>query len=1240
MKIYRLILLAIIVFLSLLGCATGQQKGLTQNLYMLQSPSSLVIGNNGNTRNEAAVSLEKPEQENHSQAWKITKLDNGYYTITSPFTGKGIDNSNKATGEGNPVIQWDANPNNPNQQWMLSQLHNGNYQIIQKTSGMYLGFQGNEEPGAIIMQLPTQRQEWKLKPSKVKMPKPKPKRGKNEWENETIFAVNKEPGHATYIPYPSLASLKKDPAFDKPWIEPKSDCYHSLNGMWKFKWVKKPSEGPLGFYKTNFDISEWKEIPVPSCWQMQGYGTPIYTNITYPFKNNPPFIQPQQGYTNEVEVNPVGFYKRNFYLPQGWNEKEIFVHFNGVYSGFFIWINGKKVGYSQGANNVSEFNITDFVKRGENTIAVQVFRWTDGSYLEDQDMFRMSGIHKDVYLFATPKMHIRDFELKSQFLTDDLSSVKFLVNGEIFNSGNKTSEATLEVSLLNANGKEVLTTSSKIPSLKKAKGQQVALEAILNQPKLWSAETPYLYTAILSLKDNKGKVTEVLSSKFGFRKIEIKENRVFVNNEQVFFKGTNRHETHPEFGRTVPTETIIKDVTMMKRHNINMIRTSHYPNRPVSYALYDYYGLYIMDEADIEDHGNQSISDKLSWLPAFKDRVRRMIQRDKNHASVIFWSMGNESGRGQNMDSVANMTRRMDPKRIVHYEGRSESADIDSQMYPDLNDMVRRDQNGSDRPYFICEYAHAMGNSLGNLAEYWEIIENSKRLIGGCIWDWVDQAVNRPIPINGNSNSLIGKKSTKGKVPIVYQKVKNGMDPKDNYYFGGDFGDTPNDLDFCDNGLTTPDRRETAKLMEVKKVYQYIKIRPVDLKKGQVEVENKYDFTNLNSFDIFWEELENGKVIDSGKIAPISLAPNQKTTVKIPLDTHFRDDGEYFANVYFKLKNQKTWADKGYIIAREQLALTSKSQFNIDVSDGKHHAHSTTLSTSIDNNHLNIKGENFEASVDTISGVLDALTYNGVNVIYKSHGPKLNWYRSINNDKYADQNYYETTYDQQKFNFKISRDGQSVKITSEIYATITNKKSPKIPYKIAYTIYSDGNIAVDGTFETPSIDKVIHRLGLQLQLNPKLETVQWYGRGPQENYQDREKSAFFGIYSKTVDEMASEHYLRAQSMGNREDIRWLKITDGEGKGMKIMAKNHLSFTALHYNDPELWRAMHDFALSALKKPQTYLNLDCLQEGVGNASCGPITLKKFRVPSNKTLSYSFMISPVINDKKQPLNEKEL
>lgn len=1167
-------------------------------LYTIISSDGLAISNQNATKNESHLFLEKIEHKNKAQAWQITQLKNGFYTIANPFYKKGIDNSNIASGPGNAVIQWDASNSNSNQQWGIKKTPSGEYQIIQKSSGFQLSYKGAQKLNAEIWQIPNSGQSWKLKVSKLKMPKESGNRSKNEWENETIFAVNKEPGHATYVPYPSIESLKTDKNYDKPWLDNSSSLYQTLNGKWKFNWVKQVSERPEKFYKSNFDDSNWKEITVPSCWEMQGYGTPIYTNFTYPFKNNPPFIQAQEGYTNEIETNPVGSYKRNFNIPENWEDKEIFVHFDGVYSGFFIWINGKKVGYSQGANNVSEFNISKYIKTGSNTISVQVFRWTDGSYLEDQDMFRMSGIHKDVYLFATPKVHIRDFLIQSEFLDDNLNKATLSTTFWVKNNENKTiNNATIEVQLLKEDGSEVFKDECPILGLKKGAESQFNLKTAVQNPELWSAERPYLYTALLILRDNDNKITEVLSTKFGFRKIEIKNNRVYINNEQVFFKGVNRHETHPEFGRTVPVETIEKDIVMMKNYNINTVRTSHYPNQPKTYALFDYYGLYIMDEADIENHGNQSISNKKSWLPAYADRVERMIQRDKNHPSVIFWSMGNEGGNGQNFHEIANLARQLDPTRIVHYEAKNESMDIDSQMYPSLPGMEQFDKNGTQKPYFLCEYAHAMGNAVGNLVEYWDYIENdSERMIGGCIWDWVDQAVNKP-----------GR-------------------PKNEFYDGGDFGDKPNDNDFCDNGLTTPDRRETAKLLEVKKVYQYIKIKPAVIEKGKIEVENKYDFTNLNQFNISWQLLKNGAVVEEGNLPSISLDPNEKTLLTVPFKSEIKNTDEYFINIFFYLKTAEKWADKGYVIAQEQLAFNYQPNF-VDTSMP---ILKDPLKVIEQNNHLEIIGAEFKVGFDKQKGILNSLIYNQQEYIYQNKGFQLNWYRSINNDQYADQSYYETSYEVKSFESELSEDKQHINVIVKTIATLDNKKKTNIPFTVSYQINVDGKIIMNTHFESPQKGEVLHRMGLQVQLNPNLEQISWYGRGPFENYRDRKTAAFFGIYKGTVNDMASEDYLRAQSMGNREEIRWLSVSDGQGKGLKIVSNDKLSFTALHYSDKDLWKAMHNFALPTIKKPQVLLSLDAFQEGVGNASCGPKTLEKYCIPYNGNIDYEFTIEPMVKN----------
>lgn len=1163
----------------------------TKTLYKISTPSGLVLDNDDNNANDAHLILSKDKKNAEGQVWQLTLLPNSYYVISNPFNNKGIDNNNMQDGTGNPLIQWDKNINNDNQQWKLTVLGTGDYIITHKLSKMNLAINGEEKQGTAIYQLPDQQQAWRLRATTMQAPKEiKAKRGVNDWENETIFAVNKEAGHTTYIPYPSVESLKADAWFSRPWEKPTSSLFLSLNGDWKFKWVKQPSERPDNFYKPSYDISGWKEIPVPSNWEMYGYGTPIYTNITYPFKNNPPFIQPQKGYTNEKEPNPVGSYRRDFVLPNNWTGKEIFLHFDGAYSGLYVWINGNKVGYSQGANNVAEFNITKYLKPGNNTIAAQVFRWTDGSYLEDQDMFRLSGIHRDVFLYATPTTHVRDYTLSADFEGNDFSKATFNTKLFVHNYDAKTSQpVTAEVTLLKPDG-SVATTLSNAIVAKANSENEYALKAIVTSPLLWSAETPNLYSALIVLKDNNGNTLEVLSSKFGFRKIEIKDKRVFINNEQVLFKGVNRHDIHPQFGKAVPVETMMQDVLLMKQHNINTIRTSHYPNDPKMYAMFDYFGLYVMDEADLECHGNQSISNDPNWLPAYKDRMQRLILRDKNHPSVIFWSMGNESGNGQNFDEVYKTARSMD-MRPIHYEGKNEVADMDSHMYPSITGMSNFDQRESSKPYFLCEYGHSMGNATGNLAEYWDYIENkSQRMIGGCIWDWVDQGIN-----------MTGQ-------------------PKDHYYFGGDFGDKPNDFDFCCNGLTTPDRKVTAKMLEVKKIYQYVKLHMLALDPAKIELTNKYDFLNLNTFTIRWEIIKDGAITERGSLPAPNLAPNEKTNISIPYQTRIEKGSEYFLNVYVELKQDAAWAKAGHIVASEQFALNERQPLKPVETKGI-----SQIQLATNGHDLEIGGDRFKVIFDTTTGVLTSLQYDGKEMIYNKQGFTFNWYRNFNNDKYVDENYYPTLLHKELFTYKMSEDGKSIIVLVNTTATIQSKMPIRLPYITQYTIYANGAIDVDATFNTPDPRSIVHRLGLRAELVPGMESVAYYGNGPHENYSDRIHSAFVGAYSTTVKDMEAEHYVRAQSMGNRENIRWVTVSDNGNAGLKISAKNHLSFSALHVTDEDLFvKAVHDFDIPKYTKPQTFLNLDCMQQGVGNASCGPEPLPQYTIPANSTVSYSFRI----------------
>lgn len=1192
MKKCNLFFLVYALLISFLSIPAQGQEINAEVLYKIVSPSGLVIDNKLSEQNGTGFVLSKNNGNSKGQLWKITQLKNGYYTIANPFVKQSMDNGNIHTGEGSELMQWDSSNSNGNQQWTIRVTGTGAYSIIQRTSNMSLAYNGEDAAGSKIYQLPNSSQVWRLVETSVKAPKEVIVRGKTEWENELIFAVNKEPGHNTYIPYPSVESLKADKTFDKPWETPNSDYYLSLNGNWKFNWVKQPSERPVNFYKMNYDVSAWKEIPVPSNWEMLGYGTPIYTNITYPFKNNPPLIQPQKGYTNETEVNPVGSYRREFTIPAGWNGKEIILHFNGVYSGIYVWVNGQKVGYSEGANNDAEFNITKYVKTGTNTIAAEVYRFTDASYIEDQDMFRLSGIHRDVYVYAIPKVHVRDYFLKSEFNGNDFSAAIFKTVLSVRNYGNNTEKsATAEVSLLDPSGNVVAALAQPIIQLKGKTEQKYDLQAKVDKPLLWSAENPHLYTAIVTLKDSEGKVTEAMSSKFGFRKIEIKNKRVYINNKAVFFKGVNRHDIHPQYGKAVPVESMIEDILLMKNHNINMVRTSHYPNDPKMYALYDYYGLYIMDEADLENHGNGSISDKPSWIPAFVDRIERVIERDKNHPSVIFWSLGNEGSNGENFTAMSKRAREMDT-RPIHYEGKNEIADIRSQMYPDMRDLNRIDQMDEDKPYFFCEYAHSMGNAPGNLGEYWDYIYKSERIIGGCVWDWVDQAIN-----------------------------KYG-EPANKYYYGGDFGDKPNDADFCCNGLTTADRRVTAKLLEAKKVFQYIKMTPLALMSGKIQIENKYDFTNLNQFDIAWEVIKDGVKTESGSLASIDLEPGEKQPVVIPYNKNLEVGKEYFLNVYFSLKNKTIWADKGHLVASEQFALNNRPtvpMVNVDTLK--------TLDVTTQGNNLIIKGQDFGMTFDTESGTMKSLQYDNKEMFHQNNGLALNWYRSVSNDKYTDQNYYPTTYRKPLVSYQIADDKKSVTVLSYMNATIAYHNPVEIPYLVKYIIYGDGTIDVDANFTLPSNSAIVHRLGLQVVLPQEYDNIQWYGRGPHENYADRKRSAYFGRFNKTVKEMEEEHYVRAQSMGSREDVRWLTISDKNNRGLKITSKDQLSFSALHFSDKDLWEAKHDFELDNIRKSEVYLNLDCIQQGLGNASCGPRPLPQYMIPVNQPIGYSFRIEPI-------------
>lgn len=1010
------------------------------------------------------------------------------------------------------------------------------------------------------------------------------------WENETVFEQNKEKGHATYVPYESVDELKSDTEFfNTPWVTPKSSFYQSLNGVWKFCFVDEPSERPMTFWEENFNTSDWDDIEVPSNWEMKGYDKPIYCNVEYPHANTPPRIQRRSGYSG-YGVNPVGSYVREFDIPANWDNKQIFLNFGGIYSAAYVWVNGQYVGYTQGANNDHEFDITAQSRIGKNKIAVQVFRWSDGSYLECQDMFRMSGLYRDVVIFATPKTFVRDHYItagldENSGYTSGKMNIKLVVN----NRSEQVSTVKANIELLDPDGNGVYKFPEQtVSALAAGQEKELSFEAGLNGLQLWSAEIPTLYTVIISLTDASGQELEAFSTKYGFRKIEQKGTFVYINGRKIFFKGANRHDTHPLYGRAVTVESMLTDVAMFKQNNLNTIRTSHYPNQAKMYAMFDYFGLYTMDEADIECHANQNISSYSSWEPAFVDRASRMVLRDRNHPAVIFWSLGNECGSGSNFRATYNAVRALDD-RMIHYEGGWEYSDMTSDMYPSIAKLTNTDSSSDSRPHFVCEYAHAMGNAVGNLKEYWELIENSNRIIGGCIWDWIDQAIYHP------------------------DEIKSGN--MQGYYTGYDFPG-PHQGNFCSNGIISADRQPSAKLQEVKYVYQYVKISDFNRMDKSIKIHNTYDFINLDKFNIIWEVLRNGVVKEMGQITDFDLGPEEEATLNIPYTTAVTADAEYLLNVKFEMKEETPWCKSGHLLAQEQFIIQEIPTLPKITSESLE----AIMIVNDENGNITVTGDNFSYVFDSQSGILESMLYGMNDIIHKGNGPKYDNHRYIENDKYTNT-YCNTTCS-----------GISYHVTE---GTINNAKIVEVTagyntlgisnYNVIYTIYSNGIMDMDVTFSPASSE--IRRLGLSMQLVPGLENVEYYARGPEANHVDRKAGAFIGVYNTTVSDM-HELYIKPQTMGNREDARYMKFTDESGNGVLIETEDRVNFSALHYTDSELMNAQHDWELTP--REETILHLDYMQRGVGNASCGDNPpLDKYLVPGSGTYNYKLRFKRIAN-----------
>ncbi|AWW32701.1 hypothetical protein DN752_22560 [Echinicola strongylocentroti] len=988
------------------------------------------------------------------------------------------------------------------------------------------------------------------------------------WENQEIVGINKVAPHASYVPYTDRSSAMA-PAFDK------SSLVKSLNGTWKFRWASSPSKSPQAFYRSDYDIAAWEEIKVPGNIEMQGFDFPIYLNHPYEFtKNpNPPHVPD--------DWNPVGSYKRKFEIPEEWNGKRVVLHFGAVKSAFYLWVNGEEVGYSQGSKTPAEWDITNYLKEGENDLAVKVFRFSDGSYLEGQDFWRLSGIERDVYLYTTPVDYMADFsvlagldegyehgELEVSILTENTSGA---------------GKGAYRVTLLDAEQREIDSSSLLDYDFEEAGNEPLSYKATIDQVHKWSAEIPYLYSLIIEQLDADGKVVQVVKQDVGFREVEIKGAQLLVNGKPVLVKGVNRHEHDPKTGHYISRERMEEDVKLMKKLNINAVRTAHYPNDDYWYELCDRYGLYVVDEANIEshamgaakqreyDHANH-ISNDPSWERAHMDRVERMYHRDKNHPSVIIWSLGNEAGDGVNFVKAYEWLKGQDARPVQFEQANLKPhTDIYAPMYISMEEMENYAiLPNIYRPLIQCEYAHAMGNSLGDFQDYWDLIESYDALQGGFIWDWVDQAFY--------------KETTEGSTYFAY---------------GGDFGpDTlRNDNNFCINGLVGADRQLNPHAFEVKKVYQNFKVEPLNLDQGQFLVTNENTFKNYDDRELRWVLMANGQPIEEG-VLPIDIEAMERKVVEIPISNKREEGKEYAINLYLISKVSSAWIQKGDTVGEEQFLFPVTHPHNPVMEDTDFGNFNAEVSSS----HIEFSGDGFHIIFDRGAGELSSIQVEGKELLIQGLQPDF-WRAPVDNDFGNGMVKREGAWKdagQQKKVEKVALE----KINEGTYKIRVYSIIPELESKFntSYTINWKGEIQVENAFLVAPHIKVpeLPRLGMQLKLTSDLDAVDWYGRGPHENYLDRKTSALVGAYHSSVEGLFHP-YVRPQENGYRTDTRVVRFADKEGTGLVVVGHPQLSWGASYYDEDSFsQKKKMDVRHTVDMKKQDHIkvNLDYRQMGVG------------------------------------------
>jgi beta-galactosidase len=1015
-----------------------------------------------------------------------------------------------------------------------------------------------------------------------------------EIEDPRCLGVNKEPAHATLMPYATLPEALASRRHA-------SSYARSLNGAWKFHYVMRPEQRPVDFYKPDYDVSSWKEIPVPSNWQVLGYGTPYYRNLGYTIKKDWPRVmtEPPKEYTAYEERNPVGSYRREFDVPATWNGRTIFLTFDGVDSAFFLWINGRQVGYSVNSRNAAEFDVTGYVTPGRNLVAVEVYRYSAGTYLEDQDMWRLSGIFRNVTLWSAPTVHVRDFFIQTD-LDTQYRDAMLVVSAKVRNYEQAAAPArTLRVQLYSLDGKPVAgaTADVAVPALAARGETPVSVKVPVRAPDTWTAETPALYTTVLTLIQA-GQPVEILSARTGFRAIEIKDRQFLVNGVPIKLKGANRHENWPDVGHAITEAQMIRDLEVLKQGNANHVRTSHYSDDPRWYELCDEWGIWLVAEANVECHGYYNVLDREpAYESAIVDRNVANAENFKNHPSIIMWSLGNENGPGSNLVASLKAVKAVDATRPVHYEafgvGRNNPADVDSRMYTHPNEVEKIANDAAlTKPFYMCEYAHAMFNSMGAIGEYNDLFDKYPTLLGGAIWEWQDQG------------------------------LYNRRDPKRPYIaYGGGFGDVPNDRYFIHKGVVFSDRSPKPHYPEMKRAYQWIGLQADDLAKGRVRVKNKYQFVPLAGLTATWTITEDGVEVAKGPIQLPALPPGQEAVLTLPSRVdRVRPGAEYFLNISIALSHDERWAKQGYEIASAQFALpASAPQVTVAASLIK------PVTLTQDEREVRVRGQYFAVVFDRATGGVGALQRDGTNLLVAGGGPRLHLWRAPhrNDDMWAYRSwekYGVTSLTWAPVSLTVTRVAAGVvRVQSVVHAT--GKEGFGLAHTAIYTVFGDGTMLVDNQVKPEGTRIPLARVGVRMLLDRRLDRFDFLGRGPMENYADRKRGFDVGLYGSSVKDQMTV-YEKPMESGNHEDVRWAALTGTGVPGLLVQARGGLlQAAALPYTDEQMMPIEYRVDLP----PQTVTSLvvSARTLGVGSNGCGPRPLDQYIVWSDPA-SFSYVL----------------